>query len=309
MKKYQLPEQDGHIVSYFEYGNTDGEPIVVFHGGPGSKSRSRDVEVFDLTKYRVITFDQRGCGESTPLGRLEDNNTEKTLADTERIREELGISKWFAAGSSWGSTLALLYAIQNPDKTKGLLISGIWLADNDSKEWELTEKGIARMMPDVWEKRLEFLKKFNISLEKQNQELVEAFKNADEQTAKELALGVNDWERNLFSTEDAVKFGKIEDITEEDVAATKIYVYYDANLEFIPNNYILDNLSNISHLPTVVVHGRYDILCPLYKAKAIADGIKNSELVIATASGHRLTAEGELIKNMAFDRFLERYTG
>jgi len=308
MNKHQLPEQDGHVVSYYEYGNSAGLPIIVFHGGPGAKSKPRHTEAFDLAAHRVITFDQRGCGESTPLGELEDNNTHKTLEDTERIREALGIDTWFVSGSSWGSTLALLYAVKHPDKARGLLISGVWLADGDAKEWELTEKGIARLMPDVWEKRVQFLSEFNIDLETQNQGLVKAFESADEETAKRLALGVNDWERNLFSTQDAVRFGGIEDITEEDIAAAKIYVHYDAHHEFIPDNYILDNIATIAHIPAVIVHGRYDILCPLYKAKAVADKLDDCRLVIAASSGHKLTAEGTTIQHMAYEQFLEKHS-
>lgn len=304
MSKLQLPEQNGHTVAYFENGNPTGPAIISFHGGPGSKSKPGHAERFDLKKYRVILFDQRGCGESTPLGKLENNTTEDLLADTERIREALGIESWFVTGSSWGSTLALLYAIKYPERTKGLLLSAIFLADRDSIAWAMGERGAATLMPDIWEKRMQFFKDFNIGVESQNEDIMSAFESADPETAKKIALGVINWESNLFSPHNAVKYEKLEDIDEKDIASAKIFIHYEKNREFIPDNYILDNIYKTAGVPTVIVHGRYDILCPLNKAKRLADSMKDCELVIATSSGHMLTPEGETIREMAYDRFL-----
>lgn len=306
--QYELEEDQGHIVSFTEYGNPSGIPVLGFHGGPGSKSRPQHAERYDLKKYRVILFDQRGCGKSTPLGKLENNTTQDILNDTEKIREKLGIDKWFVSGGSWGSTLSLLYAIEYPERVKGILISAVFLADHDSIAWSMEDpKGTARLMPDVWERRMAFFKKFNINLPTLNADILKAFENATPEQQKEITAEVQNWEGNLFSVQAPIGSKNPEDVTDAEIAAAKIFCYYEMNHEFIPDNYILDSIEKISHIPTVIVHGRYDILCPLEKAYELKNAIKDCELVIATSSGHKLTAEGETIQKMAYDRFLERH--
>ncbi len=308
MKEYFLPEEDGHIVSFTEHGNPDGPAILSFHGGPGSKSKPQHAERYDLAKNRVILFDQRGCGKSTPIGKLESNTTENTLKDVERIRVQLGIDKWFVSGASWGSTLALLYAIQNPERVRGLLIAAVFLADRDSISWAMADtKGVARLMPDVWAKRMDFFMRFNIRVETQNEDLLKLLQESDPEKQKQISAGIQDWEGNLFSSQSSVSYKDPAEISEADIASTKVFVHYEANHEFIPDNYILDNAGKIANIPTVIVHGRYDILCPMEKAQALKEKISNCELVIATSSGHKLTAEGETIQKMAYDRFLERH--
>lgn len=310
MKEFTLEEDRGHIVSFSEHGNPDGAVILNFHGGPGSASKPAHAERFDLAKYRVILFDQRGCGKSTPLGELTENTTDDLLSDAERIRVKLGIEKWFVSGSSWGSTLALLYALKYPERVSGLLISAIFLADTDSMAWAMTDaKGVARLMPDVWAKRMEFFKKFNIGLETQNEDILKALDGARPEVQKEIAAGVRNWEGNLFSVQSAVSYVEPKDITDADVAAVKIFVHYEMHHEFIPNNYILDNLDNIADVPTVIVHGRYDILCPIEKAQLLKERMRKCDMFIAASSGHLLTAEGETIRKMAFDRFMEKQLG
>ncbi|MBI4138027.1 MAG: alpha/beta fold hydrolase [Candidatus Wildermuthbacteria bacterium] len=307
-KTYTLPEKDGHVVSFSQHGNPKGAAIISFHGGPGSKSETYHAENFDLKKYRVILFDQRGCGKSLPSGKLENNTTDNLLGDAERIREQLGIEKWFAAGSSWGSSLSLLYAIKHPKRTRGILISAVFLADRDSMAWAMEdEKGVARLMPDVWAKRMDFFKRFNIKLKTQNSDILKALHGATLEKQKEIAAEIQDWEGNLFSTLSPVSYKNPENITDENIASVRIYMHYEINHEFIPDNFILKNVSAIESMPAVIVHGRYDVLCPLQKAHELAGKLKNAELIVATSSGHKLTAEGETIRKMAFDRFLERH--
>ncbi|XKT74347.1 MAG: alpha/beta fold hydrolase [Patescibacteria group bacterium UBA2163] len=308
-KEHQLPEEDGHIVSFSEYGNPEGPAILSFHGGPGSRSKPRYAKSYDLNTYRVILFDQRGCGKSTPSGELEHNTTDHLLHDAERIREQLGIEKWFVSGGSWGSTLALLYAIKHPEKVRGILITAVFLADRDSIAWCMEDtKGVARLMPDVWEKRMKFFERFNINVESQNKDILKAFDEATPEQQRELAAEVQDWEGNLFSTLSAVSYQDPEEVTEDDIASVRIFLHYEMNHEFIPDNYILNNVDKIADIPAVIVHGRYDILCPLQKAYELAGKMNNAELVIAQSSGHSLTAEGDTIRKMAFDHFLEKHT-
>lgn len=307
MKAYTLEESRGHVVSVTEYGNPSGPAILNFHGGPGSGSRPHHAERFDLKKYRVILFDQRGCGKSTPLGELENNTTEDILLDAERIREKLGIDTWFVAGSSWGATLALLYAIKYPKRVRGILIAAVFLADIDSMSWSMSDpKGVARLMPDVWARRMEFFRKFDIGLETQNKDLLRLLQDSIPDVQKEITAGIQNWERNLFSVQSPISYAAPEDITDTDIASAKIFVYYEMNHEFIPDNHILDSIKTIAHVPTIIVHGRYDILCTVDKAQMLKDRMNKCELVITPTSGHIPSAEGRMILMMAFDRFLEK---
>lgn len=306
MKEHLLEEDRGHVVSVTEYGNPSGPVILSFHGGPGSGSRPHHAERFDLNKYRVILFDQRGCGKSTPLGSMENNTTEDILLDAERIREKFGINEWFVSGSSWGATLALLYAVKHPDRVLGILISAVFLADSDTLSWSMFDpKGVARLMPDVWARRMEFFKKFDIGLETQNEDLVRLLRESTPDVQKEIAAGIQNWEMNLFSVQSPVSYKDPKDITDADIASTKIFVHYEMNHEFIPDNYIIDSIETIAHIPTIIVHGRYDILCPVDKSQMLKDRMQQCELIITPTSGHIPSPEGRMIVMMAFDRFLE----
>ena len=307
MKEYQLPEEQGHLVSYSEYGNPQGPAILSFHGGPGSGSKPQHAERFDLTKYRVVLFDQRGCGKSTPLGGIEHNTTDDLLRDAERIREALGIDTWFVGGSSWGSTLALLYALKHPERVRGLLLSAIFLADKDTLSWSMSDpKGVAKLMPDVWARRMAFFNKFNVRLENQNEDLLAMLEEGDLETQKEVAAGIHNWEHNLFSVESQVSYKTPEEMTEGNIASAKIFVHYEKHHEFIPENYILDSIETIADIPAVIVHGRYDIVCPIDKAYALQQRMRRSDFVIIPSSGHIPSEEGKVIVKIAFDRFLAR---
>ena len=307
MNEYQLEEDRGHIVTFFEYGNPDGVAILSFHGGPGSGSKPAHAERFDLRKYRVILFDQRGCGKSTPLGSVENNTTDDLLLDAERIREKLGITEWFVTGSSWGATLSLLYALKYPKRVRGLLISAIFLADTESFDWAMTDpRGVARILPDVWAKRMEFFKKFDIKLASHSEDVFKILADADVGVQKEVAAGVRNWESNIASVQSAITYKQPADMTEADIASVKIFVHYEMNQGFIPDGYILEHIDAIADMPTVIVHGRYDILCLVEKAQLLKDAMRNCEMFIADSSGHMLTAEGEMIRKIAFDRFIER---
>lgn len=310
MKEYTLTEDRGHTVHVTEHGNPNGTPILSFHGGPGSGSKPSHAERFDLAKYRVILFDQRGCGKSTPRGELRHNTTEDILFDAERIRELLGIKEWFVTGSSWGSTLSLLYALKHTTRVRGLLLSAVFLADRETITWGMADpKGAARLMPDVWMRRMEFFKKFKITLETQNDDFLKALEGATLEMQKEITAGIKNWEGNLGSPQSPISYLHPEDITEDDIASAKVFVHYEKHGEFIPDNYIIDSVSAIAHLPTVIVHGRYDINCPLDKAYQLQQHMNDCVFCIATSSGHIFSAEGNELRRMAFDQFLQKQLG
>ncbi len=306
-KTYQLPEENGHIVSYSEYGNPKGTPILSFHGGPGSKSKPKHAKIFDLEKYRVILFDQRGCGESTPSGNLTDNTTNEILSDAERIREKLGINTWYVSGGSWGSTLALLYAGRYKERVKGLLISAIWLGNRASTDWSFQGiDGVAQLMPDTFEKREAFLKKYKTTPKKAAKTFSELLETIKLEEQKEIAAGVMNWESNLFSPASEISYIDPEDVEEKDITEVKIFLHYEKNDWFIEDNQIMDNIDIIKNVPTVIVHGRYDILCPMTHAYKLKTNMNDLEFVIASASGHAFSVEGNEIRRLAFDRFLNK---
>jgi proline iminopeptidase len=299
-----LPERNGHKVYYAQYGNPKGEVVVMLHGGPGSKSKAKYVKPYDLGKFQVITFDQRGCGESLPAGETGNNTLQDSVSDIERLRSELKIKKWFVAGGSWGATLALAYAEAHPEKVRGLLLSSIFLARPRDVQWAFTQdNGIQRLFPDLWEKRMEFLKKYKVTHANAAKVL-----SGSHKTIKDVVVGVSNWEGNLMNAQEDLSFTDPEDVGDEDIAGVKIFLHYEANNFFLKPDQLLKGLSKIKSIPTVIVHGRYDALCPVEQTWEIQKKLSNVETVILPTSNHKLTAEGEIAKKFAFNKFLLEQT-
>lgn len=304
-----LDEIDGHLVYYAEFGNPKGEGIVVLHGGPGSKSKPKHIKNYDLKRYRVITFDQRGCGKSTPAGEITHNTLQDLINDIERLRIKLKIEKWFVAGGSWGSTLALAYTQAHPENVKGLLLSSIFLARKRDIEWAFTQTGgISRFFPDLWERRLEFLNKYNAAPENAADVLLKRITEGRPDVINDIAAGISNWEGNLMDALEDLKLISPEDIEDEEIAATKIFLHYEKNNYFLKDGQLLTNLNRIKNIPAIIVHGRYDLLCPAEQAWDVYKSLADAEIIILPSSNHHLTAEGERAKALAFNNFLDRKT-
>ncbi len=302
-----LLEESGHKIYYAELGNQKGEAIVVCHGGPGSSSRIKRTNIYDLTKFHVIVFDQRGCGQSLPQGKTENNTTIDLIADMERLRELLNIKSWFVAGGSWGSTLALTYAESHPGKVKGLLLSSIFLGRNQDVDWSFTKSGgIDKIFTDLWENRIIFLKKFEANPANAAKILLKKIMNSSNEIVNEIVAGVMNWEGNLMNSQSDLTFTNPEDVKIENINAVKIFLHYEANHSFLAENQLLQNISNIKNIPTVIVHGRYDLLCTLDQMWELNKALANSECVILPSSNHKLTADGELGRKYAFRYFLTK---
>ncbi len=302
-----LEEQDGHRIFFSQYGNKDGQAIIVLHGGPGSQSKPKQVKGFNLKKYHVITFDQRGCGKSEPQGKIEHNTLQDLIGDMERLRTKLGIDTWYVAGGSWGATLALAYAQSKPNRVKGLLLSSILLARPRDIEWVFNSSGgVERFFPDVWETRVEFLAQYNAKPENAAEILLQKLTSATQEEAKIITAGVNNWEGNLMNAFEDVQYALSEDIDDSDVAAAKIFLHYEANQFFLEPDQLVKNLKEVESVPTILVHGRYDLLCTIEETYEVKKRLQNAELLILPTSNHRLTAEGEIARKLAFTLFLER---
>lgn len=305
-KKEGYVLKDGHKIYYCTHGNLGGPAIIVFHGGPGGKSKSRHTEVFDLEKYHVILFDQRGNGKSTPQGLLEYNTTTDLLEDADSIRQELGIEKWFVSGGSWGSTLALLYAQKYRNRVLGLLLSAVWIADKPSEDWAMrTDQGVAQIMPDVWQRRMDFFQEQGVNLENYPEILLAKIENGDQNAQKMITAAILCWERNLCSPLSAITYIDSVDVTQEDIDAVRIFLHYEKNNWFTEEDEIMNNISTIKKIPTMIVHGRHDILCPMKYAFLVSQHLDNCNFVIASESGHRFSAEGEELKRLSYMHFLD----
>lgn len=305
-----LDEQDGHRVFFSQYGNKDGEAIIILHGGPGSQSKPKQVKGYDLKKYHLITFDQRGCGRSEPAGKTNANSLNHLIGDIERLRTRLKINTWFVAGGSWGATLALAYAQTHPKQTKGLLLSSIFLARKRDVDWAFTANGgVERLFPDVWEDRLEFLNTYQTTPVNAAKKLLQRLDSASFEDAKIICAGVSNWEGNLMNAQEDIQYFSADEVDESDVASTRIFLHYEANHFFLEPNQLVDQIGKIKTIPTIIVHGRYDVLCPIEEMWTVQKQLTHVELLILPTSNHKLTAEGEIARKLAFTLFLNKLSG
>lgn len=304
-----LEEKDGHKVYYEEYGNKSGESIIVCHGGPGDKSKPKHVSSYELDRYHVILFDQRGCGKSEPFGGIINNTTQDLVGDMECIRIKLGINSWFVAGSSWGFTVALVYAETYPSVVKGLLLGSGFLARNRDEEWAFSKAdGVSRIFPDVWEKRNEFLKKHNANSTNAAKFLLKKIQSSSEQIKKEIAAGVMNWEGNLMFAQEDVKYIEPIDVEESNIGEVTVFLHYEANNFFLTDDQILSNIATIKNIPTILVHGRYDLLCPAEQIWEVSKNLEDSMFIMLPTSNHRLTADGTIARKLAYNYFLYKHT-
>lgn len=273
-----LPELDGHEVYFAEFGNPEGQPILMFHGGPGYHSRAENAKNFDLKKFRVIMFDQRGGGKSKPLGKLDNNTTQDLLDDAVRLLDYLKIDgKIIIYGSSWGSTMALLFAEQYPELVKCLLVSKIFLADKKSRDWELKDSGL--FYPDILEQ---------IRGELADNSLIPRYYskiiNSDDSGLQARAMSLyGSYEMVLGNLDPHLE---IKEVDERYLASTRIYMHYSAAEFMLEDDEIMDNIAKIHHIPTLIVHNRLDFVCPPLNAYRLYRAMQNSKLVIVPDRGH-----------------------
>jgi proline iminopeptidase len=288
-KRHQLKVSDLHEIYVDEAGNPDGVPILFVHGGPGAGCDASSRRFYDPAIYRIITFDQRGCGRSTPHGSLEENTTKDLVEDIEFIRKYLDVDKFVLFGGSWGSTLSLLYAQAYPDHVSALILRGIFLCRQSDMNW-LYVSGANQIFPDYWE---EFIKAIPDS-ERDNvlsayyQRLIGDDELARMAAAKAWAA----WEGNCSklrpSAEALAKFTKPHNA----LALSRIETHYFVNAGFIEEKQILKNMDKITQIPGRIIHGRYDMVCPLSNALSLHHQWPESELQIVRDAGHSASEPG-----------------
>ena len=273
-----LPEEDGHQVFFMEAGSKDGKPVLVFHGGPGGASRLRHAEAFDRRQFRVVFFDQRGCGRSQPSGETAHNTTADLLQDAARLLDFLDIKeKVILLGGSWGATLALLFAEKYPERVKALLLSKIFLADEISAGW--TDDVSGWFYPDVMDKLRRNMPE-NANLPEYYAEMVNSRNLSDQVKAASL---YGNYERVLGQLVPA--FEKKE-VTQDDVNAARIFINYAAAGFMLKDDQIMSNIERIRELPALIVHNRLDMVCPLIGAWRLHKALPASKLIIVPEKGH-----------------------
>jgi proline iminopeptidase len=274
-----------HRIYFEECGNPSGIPVVVLHGGPGSGCNPGQRRYFDPAYYRIVLFDQRGCGRSLPLGSIEDNSIQYLADDMELLREHLDIQNWLVFGGSWGSTLALFYASLYKDKVKGLLLRGIFLASKEEIRWFLYD--VQKFFPDAWgnfvrpladAERGNILEAYSrrIFLQ-QGAEAVAAAKNWN---AYELAIM-----RLLPDTSSA---GTSDDAA---VARLRVHLHYLINDCFLQQP-LLGQINKLRHIPAIIVQGRYDMICPIQTAFALHQAWPEADFRIVADAGHAAVEPG-----------------
>jgi proline iminopeptidase len=288
IQELMLDVGGGHTLYVQDWGNKDSAvPTIFLHGGPGSQLKEKYKAVFDPNTQRVIFFDQRGCGQSTPAGSLENNTTDKLISDITKIADELNISKFNINGSSWGSTLALGYGIAHPERVSALVLGAIFTGSKAEADW-IDQGHFKTFYPDVWAAYLERTPEEN----RTNPSAYHFDKviNGTAQEQKASGYAYECLETGVIQLDDRFTPG---DFAEYDPAGIRIEMYYLKNGCFMPDRYILDNTYKLT-MPVHIVQGRYDMVCPPTAAYELHNKLVNSKMYW-TLSGHHVEHEGQNI--------------
>lgn len=293
-----------HKLHVEECGNPGGIPVVFLHGGPGSGCEPYQRRFFNPDKYRIVLFDQRGCGRSTPHAALENNTTQALVADIELIREKLGIEKWLVFGGSWGATLGLVYAETHPERVLGLVLRGIFLCRPREIRWFYHE-GASRIFPDYWQAYLK-----PIPAAEQDDLLAAFYRRLTSDNELERMAAAKAWSlwegrcATLRPSKSVVDhFG--DPFTALSLA--RIECHYFVNDSFLEENQILRDAHTLRDIPGVIIHGRYDMVCPMESAWELHAAWPRAALNIIDAAGHAASEPGILSALVeATDRMADR---
>ncbi|MCR9246510.1 MAG: prolyl aminopeptidase [bacterium] len=278
----ELAVDDPHVLYYEQCGNPDGEPILFLHGGPGAGATATDRRFFDPAHFRTVLFDQRGCGRSRPIGELQDNSPDHLVADIERLREHLGIATWHVFGGSWGSSLGLFYGQSHPDRCRSLTLRGIWMLRQEEIDWWLY--GMRAIQPERWR---EFAAQVP---EGDRDDLLEGywrlFESDDRAVALAAAKAWATYEISSCTLLPNPEFGSHFEAPDVAWAVARLEAHYFRNVRPEPDDRLLQNVDRIRDVPGFLVHGRYDIVCPIKSAIDLHDVWPEASLVVVDDAGH-----------------------
>ena len=278
-------ERDGHQIYYEQCGNPNGKPAVFLHGGPGGGGSTTVRRFFDPKKYHIVIFDQRGCGRSKPHGCLEKNTTWDLVEDIETLKKILGFKKWLVFGGSWGSTLSLAYSQTYPASVSEMVLRGIFMLRKKELDW-FYQEGASNIFPEAWEKFLEPID------ENQRDDLMSAyhkiFKSDNEEKKLAAAIAWSRWEGSTSSLSYNPDMADSFSNPHFALAFALIENHYFVNKGFLEheNQLIESGIDIIRNIPTTIVQGRYDIVCPMTTAWELSKNWPEAKLIVAPSSGH-----------------------
>jgi proline iminopeptidase len=288
-----------HAMHWEECGNASGVPLLFLHGGPGGGSQPHHRRFYDPSFWRIVLYDQRGCGRSMPTADIVDNTTQHLVADIERLRVHLGVERWLLFGGSWGSTLALVYALAHAERVLGLVLRGVFLATRAEVDWFVD--GMKRIFPEAWREFTHFLP------ESERGDVVKSYYrrlvDPDPRVHEPAALA---WDR--YETSCSTLLPKPATRSEGDsgaLAIARIEAHYFAHDSFLAPNQILDGMARIRHLPCTIVQGRYDIICPAVSADALARAWPGAECIVVPDAGHSVREPGTMRELVAAVRRMQ----
>lgn len=298
----RLSVSELHTLYFEEAGNPEGKPVVFLHGGPGGGMVPFYRQFFDPQLWRIVLFDQRGCGQSTPHAELMGNTTWDLVDDIERLRSNLNIDQWTVFGGSWGSTLALAYAQTHPQRCAGLILRGIFMLRPKEIRW-FYQEGASYIFPDAWEQYLAPIP------EAERHDLVRAYyqrlTSADPAIRQQAARAWAIWEASTsYLLQNPKTIERFSHDQFADAFARIECHYFTHGGFFDPPDQLLKNIATIRHIPAVIVQGRYDVVCPMTSAWELHRAWPEAELVIVPDAGHSATESGILSALVeATDRF------
>jgi proline iminopeptidase len=285
-----LPTGGPHEIFYEECGDPNGKPCVILHGGPGGAINPTMRRFFNPDKWRMALFDQRGCGKSRPNASLDDNTTWSLIDDIERLRIHLGVEKWTVFGGSWGSTLALAYAVTHPTRVEGLVLRGVFLLTQRELDW-FYQDGASMLFPDAWQRFLAPIP------EAERGDLVSAYHkrltHKDRRIQAEAAAAWSQWEGDTISIRGPEarpsKFNEIDFA----IAFARIECHFFANKGFFAeDNWLLKNIGKIRGIPGWIVQGRFDVVTPMESAWKLKTAWPEARFEVVWDAGHASTEPG-----------------
>jgi proline iminopeptidase len=279
-----------HTIYFEESGNPQGKPVVILHGGPGGGSQPLYRQYFNPDLWRIVQFDQRGCGKSNPHAELTENSTWHLVEDIETLRNHLKINSWVVSGGSWGSTLALAYSETHPEYCQALILRGIFLLRRKELEW-FYQEGAGYFFPEAWEQYVELIPP------DERHDMIAAYyrrlTSDDHHVRSQAARAWSVWEAStsklIPDLELIARFGT-EDFAD---AFARLECHYFMNRGFFMSEMqLLENIDRIRHIPTTIVQGRYDVVCPMFTAWELHQAFSEAEFIVVPDAGHSMTEVG-----------------
>ncbi|HSQ98177.1 MAG TPA: alpha/beta fold hydrolase [Rickettsiales bacterium] len=288
-----LKVSDIHSIYYAVCGNKKGIPVLFVHGGPGGCSSGlNDIDGLDFDRFFYIVYDQRGCGKSIPNGELKDNTTNEAISDIKKLLDYLNIKKVIISASSWGACLSLIFSENYPNMVKNMFLRSTFLATENEINWLYNES--YKIFPDLYEK---FMKPIISESKKDNiaKYLLEKMNNSNYEEKGKIACFMANYEHALMlMTFSNSNFKKPEDLEENDINSTKLFLHYESNHYFIENDYIIKNADKIKNIPIIFYHGRFDMNCTINNVYELHKILPNSKLIIVPYESH----SGILLKDL-----------